>query len=182
MHPRTTEVLDFLAEQYEVLRSAVDTVPVALRDQRPAPDRWSVGEVLDHLARVETGITKRLEESIDAARAAGLGPERDATPVLPTVNVARILDRARPVTASVSMLPPPDAVAASAWTSLAEGHDAVVAMLVAADGLALSDVVVPHPVLGALNVYQWAVFIAAHEARHASQIAEAGPVLGGSDR
>jgi hypothetical protein len=40
----------------------------------------------------------------------------------------------------------------------------------AADGLALSRVIHEHPRFGALNVYQWAGFLAAHESRHTQQI------------
>ena len=30
----------------------------------------------------------------------------------------------------------------------------------------------PHPVLGPINIYQWALFVGSHEARHALQIRE----------
>ena len=41
-----------------------------------------------------------------------------------------------------------------------------------ADGLALGTISHPHQFLGALNLYQWVAFAAAHEFRHAAQIRE----------
>ncbi len=38
------------------LRRTVEAVPVALRSRRPAPDRWSAAEVVDHIAIVEEQI------------------------------------------------------------------------------------------------------------------------------
>ena len=41
-----------------------------------------------------------------------------------------------------------------------------------ADGLPLGTVQVPHPRLGLLTLYEWLLFIARHEARHAAQLDE----------
>jgi hypothetical protein len=46
-----------------------------------------------------------------------------------------------------------------------------------ADGLALSEIVQPHPVLGPINLYQWIAFVGAHEARHAAQVMELRELL-----
>jgi hypothetical protein len=36
----------------------------------------------------------------------------------------------------------------------------------------LGELTQKHPVLGTLNLYQWVLFVAAHEARHTAQIRE----------
>jgi len=36
----------------------------------------------------------------------------------------------------------------------------------------LSEVVQPHPVLGPINLYQWALFVGSHETRHTGQVRE----------
>ncbi len=41
-----------------------------------------------------------------------------------------------------------------------------------ADGLALGEVMFPHPAAGPLNGYAWIVFVGLHEARHAAQVRE----------
>ena len=49
--------------------------------------------------------------------------------------------------------------------------------MVETDGLELSAVTLPHPIFGPLTFYQWIVFLAGHEGRHALQIREVGRVL-----
>jgi hypothetical protein len=181
MHPRIDEVLTYLATQRAMLERAVATVPSSLRTRRPGPERWSVAEVLAHLVIVEGRVTQLLGAQIGAARAAGLGRERETSAVVPTVNIARVLDRSRPVTAGAASQPPPDANADIALAALVERHDALRATLAGADGLALGEVSAPNPVLGPINVYQWVVFIGAHEARHAAQIQEIAGALAGSE-
>jgi hypothetical protein len=56
MHPRIHELLEQLEHRHMQLRRTVEAVPVALRSRRPAPDRWSAAEVVDHIAIVEEQI------------------------------------------------------------------------------------------------------------------------------
>lgn len=177
MQPRTQEVLAHLDGYRAALEQAVAAVPEPLRERRPAPDRWSVAEILEHIGLVEGRIGRLLSEQLAAARAAGLGAERETHPVLPTVPVDRLLDRSQPIVAREGTLPEARLGAGAAWTTLAECRRAVREMLLAADGLALSEVVIPHPRLGPLNVYQWMVFLGAHEGRHTAQIREAAAAL-----
>ena len=49
MHPRLEEVINYLDIERTALREAVESVPPELRNQQPGADRWSVGQVLQHL-------------------------------------------------------------------------------------------------------------------------------------
>lgn len=180
MHPRTAEVLAHLDEHRAALEAAFADVPVSLREQRPAPDRWSVAEVLDHLLVIESRIVKLLTQQIDAARAAGLGPDPETTPVVPTINMRRMLDRSRPITASESGQPRAGCSAQASWKMLVEQRETLRDLVRSADGLALGEIVVPHPALGPINLYQWLVFVGGHEARHTAQIREVVAALGAS--
>lgn len=180
MHPRTDEVLTHLDQYRTILRQAVEEVPPARREERPAPGRWSVAEILEHIGIVEGGITRLLRKQLDEARAGGLGPEQDTSPVVPMVPVRLVLDRSLRIEANPRVLPTSGLTADAAWQVLEDRRQALREFLIAADGLALGDVVipVPHPRLGPLNGWQWLVFLGAHEGRHAGQIrelAQAGP-------
>ena len=177
MHPRTTEILTHLDTQSAELQRAVADVPPELRERRPAPDRWAVAEALEHLAVVNASIAKLRSTHNEAARTAGLGPARDTSPVGPSLDVARIVDRSRPVTASEASQPRAGLDANAAMASLAQQQEAFREMVRATDGLALEDVIVPHRVLGPLNIYQWMLFVAGHEGRHAAQIRETAAQL-----
>ncbi|HET7620163.1 MAG TPA: DinB family protein [Vicinamibacterales bacterium] len=172
MHPRMQEILSFLDLQRAALARAYEAVPPGLRSLRPAPDRWSAAEVIGHLTVVEGRITQVLRASIDAATEAGLGPDRETSPVVPTVDVDRILDRSRAVTASAGSQPPAGLGADDAWATLEERRADLRRLIHDVDGLALQLVTAANPVLGSLNAYQWLVFVGAHERRHAAQIDE----------
>ncbi|HKO15928.1 MAG TPA: DinB family protein [Gemmatimonadaceae bacterium] len=169
MHARTAELLGYLDQQSAVLRAAYDAVPAASRGLRPAPGRWSPAEVVQHVALVERRLTQRIAQLVQQARA--LPPERDRSPVLPSVHLARVLDRTRPITASEAAQPR-DADPARVWGEFEDARAAARELVVSADGLALGAVSAPHPVLGDLNGYGWIAFVGAHAARHAAQIRE----------
>ena len=60
MHAHLDEVLPLLDNSRAVLKSAVDGVPENLRRTRPAHDRWSVAEVLEHLVKVNRFFAERI--------------------------------------------------------------------------------------------------------------------------
>src|SRR3954471_3981294 len=106
MHPRTEELLRHLDANRVVLRAAVDDVPRSLREARPAPDRWSVAEVLEHLTRVEEQLTRLLTSKLSEANAAGtLVPDADTSAVVDPKAHQVVLDRGRRITAGDRVLP-----------------------------------------------------------------------------
>jgi hypothetical protein len=178
MHPRTEELLQHLDTNRRILRAAVDSVPAALRETPPAPDRWSVANVLEHLSRVEAGLTRLLAKRLGDARDAGLlAPETRTSPALVSVDHQTLLDRTRRITASERVLPVDGMDAATAFAALEKTRPALRDLLASYDGMNLSAVSFPHPVLGVIDGYEWFAFIGSHEARHADQIREIGEAL-----
>jgi hypothetical protein len=178
MHPRIQELHDHLAHYRAELRAAVDSVPAALRERRPAPERWSVAGVLEHLAIVEGRVTENFTRQVAAARATGLGPDIATTPVVPTLDMAFVLDRTNRIVASEAARPRGASDARTAWAALEASRERLHAALADADGLALGQISAMHPVLGELNLYQMIAFVGAHEGRHAAQVREIGAALG----
>ena len=169
MHPAVTEIIARLDRSRANLRETVDRVPAAQRDQPPAPDRWSVAGVLEHLALVEERFTATIGSKIADARASGLPAEQGDPALLPPSVEAMLADRIERRQAPEPLHPRGLAIG-DAWTRADAARAAFRELVVAADGLALSRVIHEHPRFGALNVYQWAGFLAAHESRHAEQI------------
>src|SRR4051812_10392059 len=120
MHPRTTELLAHLDSQRAYLRAAVDEIPADQLGIEPAPGRWSVLGVLEHVAIVEARLAGMLRMKIDEARAAGLSQETDSTPVLPSIRVDRFTNRAKRITASDAMQPRGGRDLPSLWQTLDE--------------------------------------------------------------
>jgi hypothetical protein len=173
MHPRTRELLDYLDQQRAVLRTAFDAVPPSMRDRAPAPGSWSAAGVVEHMAIVGQLVAHRLTTNVASAHP---GPETSTDPILPHLNVSRVLDRNTKVNAP-DPLQPTGLSPEAAWTAIETSGATIRAALTATDGLALGDVSWPHPLLGPLTAYQWIAFHGAHEARHAAQIREIAGTL-----
>lgn len=182
MHPRLQELVDRLAAERQTVLDAADRVPAALRDRRPAPDRWSVAEVLAHLARVERGVARLAAMLIDEGRAAGLGPETSTASVLGVLDHAGLRDRSHRVEAPDRVAPDGATTAEQARAALSTTRSSLLEALARGDGLALGTLRRAHPVLGELDLYAWLLFVAEHEARHAAQIDEVGAALGAVHR
>ena len=172
MHPRIQEVLSYLEQTRTDLRAAVDAVPAQARNTRPGPDQWSAAQVLDHLAMAHGRVAAVINKWISEAKAAGLGPETASSSVRGTIPTERILDRSQRFPAPEAILPHDDANTETAWSELLQSHTQLRAALLNGDGLALAEVVQRHPVMGPINMYQWAIFEGSHEERHTLQVRE----------
>lgn len=172
MHPRIAEALDYLDMERADLRAAMELVPASQRVKAPAPDRWSVAQVLQHLTLIENRIVPLVNKLISSARASGLGPEMETSSILNARYAQKIADRSFRVSAPEETVPPADISAEAAWTALEQSRQALREAVIAGDGLALGEVKYPHPVLGEINLYQWILFVGSHEVRHIAQLRE----------
>jgi uncharacterized damage-inducible protein DinB len=171
MHPAIMEILTRLDQSRAELRKAVDRVPADQRDRPPASGRWSVADVLEHLALVDERFTGIIGSKIAEARAAGIPAEKGDPPLLPPNVESMLADRTERRQAP-EPLHPHGLSCGDAWTRAEIARTAFRNLLSDANGLALSRVIHEHPRFGALNVYQWAGFVAGHELRHTAQITE----------
>jgi hypothetical protein len=171
-------MLRHLDENRAVLRAAVDGVPRNVRETRPAPDRWSVAEVLEHLTRVETGLTRLLTKRLAEADASNAFlPDAETSSVVATINNELLVDRRHKIIASDRVAPTGEMSSDAAWAALENSRQHLKALVSSYEGRDISSVMLPHPVLGPINAFQWFVFIGTHEARHALQITEVGQSL-----
>jgi DinB superfamily len=176
MHTHLTEVLSRLDSARATLRGAIDAIPPAMHRQRPAADRWSAAEVLEHLTLVENIFGGRIIKALDAARS-GLSTEAHPRAPLPEAIEQRMGDRVNKRQAPEPAQPTGKVDVATGWTTLEGTHSNLRTALTGCDGLALSQVTLDHPFFGTMNVYQWVELMAAHEGRHTEQIREIGAAL-----
>jgi DinB superfamily len=177
MHPRIDELLEHLQQQHRSLLGELDRVPVALWQRRPAPADWSVAEVLEHVAIVNGRVARNVSDRAGAARTAGVGADPDRSPVLPSFDRARAVDRTNKMAAPPPVHPHEQLAGAAARQRLEVAHAALLDAVRASDGINLVALTMPHPLFGEMNLYQWIAFAGSHEARHAAQIAEIGATL-----
>ena len=172
MHPQLAAALSRLDQVRDEIRALVHAAPVPVRSQKPAPERWSINEVVEHVGKVEELFVGALIASIDKARAAGLGAEVETPPLLAEDLKAVVEDRSTPRVAPEHVRPTGSVDAMASVATIEGSHQRLREALTAAEGLALSAVTFEHRIFGALNVYQWVDFIAGHERRHLAQLRE----------
>lgn len=172
MNDLTRQLLADLDLHRVSVREAIDSVPVEWRERRPEEGRWSVAEVLEHLAIVEGRVTRMI-----AAAAETAGLENEAFTERPTIDMPMLLDRSRPVMGPEVVQPREGLDSIAAWQRLQETRAELRRAIEAAAGRDLRSIVRRHPLLGDLHMYQWIAVIGGHEARHALQIREAGELL-----
>ena len=180
LHPRVEELLEHLEETRAALLDAVQHIAPGRRDERPGDGRWTVGEVLDHVSRVEAGYARLLAKRVSDARAKGLARETETSSILGSVESGPLTDRSRRLQAPEIVVPRQGATVDEGLAVLDASRAAVRAALLDANGLALGTLTQNHPYFGALNMYQWAVFLGYHDLRHAAQIREVAHPLSSS--
>jgi uncharacterized damage-inducible protein DinB len=177
MHPRLVELSEHLALQRRTLLEVAATVPSESWQTRPAEDRWSVSEILEHLYRVERGAAAVLAKRIAKARAEGHPAETETSSVLGTLEALRVSHLDRKLVAPELVTPTESPDRETAESRLTESRAALLDAIASGDGLALGEIRHTHLRLGELDLYQWIVLVAEHEKRHTSQLRDVAQQL-----
>ena len=171
-----TKVLNWLEDSGKQFLAAIDGVSDAQWKWKPAPGRWSVGEVAEHIvlaeasqfAKVKAALaapasadwetqTKGRTETIEMVMAPRLGKAQAPEPLVPGGNMTRAQARERFVAQRAEILKFARETDAALKEHLAE-H--------------------PMPMFNPLNAYQWLIYIPLHNLRHEKQIAEVKATAG----
>jgi hypothetical protein len=133
---------------------------------KPAPDRWSAVENVEHLALLGGRLKTMLANIENMAPAAPDRPVQEIDALL----LATVADRSTKVKAPEPALP------TGRWTPAAalEQYRAVCDELaeIARTSTVLRQHAVPHPLFGPMDGYQWVLAAGAHSDRHNQQIME----------
>jgi hypothetical protein len=164
--PDREKGLRYLAETRNNLIEAVKGLTEEQWKFKPAPDRWSAAEVLEHVVLIENmvhGILAKIEQAPAPA------PDRDPLKVDALI-LTKVPDRSEKAQA------PPPALPAGRWTpadtldKFQKSRAETTVILKSAS--ALRGHVVDHPVFGPLDGYEWILAVSAHSERHMKQILE----------
>jgi hypothetical protein len=165
-----TKILNYLEESRKEFLAAIDGVSDAQWKWKPAPERWSVGEVAEHIVLAEAALfgnmrkamanpanpsweeqTKGKTEFIERVMAPRLGKAQAPEAIVPMGGLTQAQVRQRFETQRATMV-----------QYATETDDA------------LKEHTAEHPfkVFGTLNGYQWLIYAPLHTMRHDKQIAE----------
>jgi hypothetical protein len=134
---------------------------------KPAPGRWSVAEVVEHIALTEDLLLKNTSEKVMQAPAGQ--PDRDYKTIDKLV-VSVIADRTNKVQAPEPLLPVSRWTPQQALDQFLKARVRTIEFLKKTSGL--RDHVVDSPLKQPLDAYQWLLYSSAHSERHTRQILE----------
>jgi hypothetical protein len=137
---------------------------------KPAPDRWSVAEVSEHIAVSESSIFGLVQKQIMTSPAA---PEKRAQVAGKDATVLKMVPDRTHKAQAPEFLKPTNRWATEADVAKAFEDSRKTTMdYVRTTNDDLRDHFGPHPMLGPLDAYQWILLISAHSERHTKQIEE----------
>jgi hypothetical protein len=137
---------------------------------KPAPDRWSVAEVAEHITVSEATILGLVQNKFVTGPAT---PEKRAEVKFTDDQLlTRIADRSHKAQAPEILKPTGRWANREELTKAFESERQATMEYVKTTQEDLRDHFGPHPALGTLDAYQWILLISAHSERHTKQIEE----------
>ena len=157
---------DYLVATRDGVMQAVDKLSDSQWHFKLSCDDWSIAEVLEHMVLIEDRV-----HSI-------IGRMPDAPPPEPNrldwqveeIILTQVPKRSTKVQAPRHVLPLQRWSPAESVALFLESRSRTLKLL--ADAPALRGHVIPHPILGPWDGYQWILGASAHSARHTSQMLE----------
>lgn len=165
-------VVDILERTRDAFVAATHALGDAQYHFKSAPDRWSIGQIVEHVALAELRILDLVTTKLPQAPAPG--PEKLRGPA----RVAR-LDAVVPSREQRRIAAPEALVPKGTWASpevslsaFVEARNQAIAAAAAAVDAAVLEHVLPHRFFGELDLEEWVYFMAQHSARHTLQVIE----------
>lgn len=157
--------IHLLEQSRDQVRQAVHGLSEGQLHFKPAPDSWSAIEIVEHLGIVQGFVKLRLD---DLANGAAPDPAKNAHEVDALIE-ATVPDRTTKVKGPEAGKP------TGRWgTETLDQYCGLCDHLieVARSASGLRGHTSPHPILGALDGYQWLLAAACHNERHRRQMVE----------
>jgi hypothetical protein len=157
---------DYLISTRDNLLQSLRNLAGEQCDFKPAPEQWSIAEVLEHVVLIETRIHDLIGKMPEAPEAE---PDRDDQRIDGFI-LANLHRRSRKVQAPPNLLPARRWSPAEMLEQFSKSRGKTLELL--AEAPALRGHVFPHPLFGPWDGYQWLLALAGHTARHTDQILE----------
>jgi uncharacterized damage-inducible protein DinB len=162
------KAMQYLESTKQGVIDATKGLSAAQWNFKSAPDRWSVAEVMEHIAAAEDYIRGNITQNVMKAPARGASEDVKA---LDDTVVAKVPDRSHKAQAPEPLKPTnrfgsPEA----ALKHFLESRQETEAFLTSHNDL--RDHATDSPMGKKLDAYEWVLFLTAHSERHTKQILE----------
>lgn len=155
----------YLSETREALIESVTGLTPSQWEFKPGSGCWSIGEIVEHLVLVES----RLQDRIRGIGDAPAPPPDWSQSAIDEQILPSVLDRSKKFSAPDVVRPTQHWTETEALGRYTEARARTID-LISLPGL--RGHVLPHPVRGLWDGYQWLMAAGAHSARHTAQIDE----------
>lgn len=164
------KVVKYLVDSQNELLSSIEKLSEAQWKFKPAPEKWSVGEVAEHICLAEGLLFSQVEKAMGDPR----NPEWETQTKGKTEFLERVLlNRAGKAQAPEQIVPTGKLSRDEVIAKFKEVRERTLKFASTTDQT-LKDHTAEHPfpVFKTLNAYQWLIYIPLHNLRHNQQIAE----------
>ena len=170
----TPQEREFALKQYETTRDNFLKSIAGLSQKqwtfKPAPDRWSVAEVAEHITVSESTLMGLIQKQVMQSPAA---PEkREQVKGRDEMILQRMPDRSHKAQAPEILRPTGRWATEADLTKAFEQSRQANIDYIRTTSDDLRDHFFDHPAFGTLDGYQWLLLLSAHSARHTAQIEE----------
>ena len=167
---KLSELLAYMDQTRAALFATAGQIGPSFASVCPRSGDWSAAQVLAHLALVEDGIGRLTSKAIKKAREEGVGPNNGDESIVASLDHFNVIENETRRVAPTSITPVDERPIEESLSALQQSRAKLREVLIASDDIDLSSTRKPHPVMGDLNIYEWALFVAQHEERHRRQI------------
>jgi DinB superfamily len=178
-NPRMTpderaKALKWLEESRQEFLAAIDGVNEQQWKWKPAPDRWSVGEVAEHIVIAEASQFANVQKAIASAP----NPDWEEKTKGKTERLEAVL------APRLGRVQAPEAIVPRGQMTLAqvkerfEKQRAEMVKFTRETDAPLKQYTIDNPFFGTLNAYHWLIYAPLHTMRHDKQIAEVKATAG----
>jgi DNA replication initiation complex subunit (GINS family) len=169
-----SKALKWLEESRQEFLAAIDGVTEQQWKWKPAPERWSVGEVAEHIVIAEASQFANVQKAISSAP----NPDWEEKTNGKTERLEAVLaPRLGRVQAPEAIVPKGGMTLAQAKERFEEQRAEMVKFARETDA-PLKQYTIDNPFFGTLNAYHWLIYAPLHTMRHDKQIAEVKATAG----
>ena len=164
------KAVKLLKDSQQEFLGAVEKLTDAQWSWKPAPERWSVGEVAEHIMLAEGLLFGTMEKAL----ATPANPDWETKTAGKNEFLERaLLNRDRKAQAPEAIQPQSKLTRAEILSRFKEARAKTLKFMETTD-LPMKQHTLDHPfpVFSTLNAYQWLIYIPLHNMRHDQQIAE----------
>ncbi len=160
---RRSDCVKVIEEARKELLAALDGLTDEVINRKPADDKWSIKQILEHLYLFEIGVVQKVKDQLATGEE---GRVKDK-PIHLAINRAIKVEAPNNVKPSETF-----ATLDELKRHLVSSRKKLIELVNEADDEALEQKALPHPGFNMLSLKQWIEFIGWHERRHILQIQE----------